>query len=365
MPHIICIDWLQLYCTAELGHFGGVVDFLQYKWEYKRAEYGTAAFTELYYVKIGKTLVCNIQCEPRKGILQPNAVVVKFDNRLLYRRDKWDIITAFLEQHFLKVHNITRLDLCADFNEFETIAPAKLILNFLQSKWRHKGKGAGQAYFVHYNKTVKGSATMQQIMYNGLSFGSRESDVRVYLYNKSIELMTQKDKPYIRDQWTKAGLNPLKSVWRLEVSMKSDGLKLYNKTSGAVIKVIYENLKNYTYVKQLYYQLVKKYFSFVKNDHPIKNITREPLIVLFNSANSADNIGILREKGCSNQSDKVFIKSLHTAALKYPFIDLDADELKSIADKVAAGVDLFKWKLDKEGDWIEPYRYDDEITAVK
>ena len=186
MKHIINIDWLQLYCHSQVGHFGAVSEYFTYKWEYKKHEYGTAAFKELYTVKLRNMKVCQIQCEPRNDILQKDAVIVKFANRLLYQSDKWDIINAFLRQHLLIVQNITRLDICADFTDFETVSPQKLILNFLQSKWRHKGKGAGQAYFVHYNKQVKGSGTMQQILYNGLAFGSRESDVRVYLYNKSI-----------------------------------------------------------------------------------------------------------------------------------------------------------------------------------
>lgn len=365
MKHIINIDWLQLFCIADYGHFGGVTQFINYRWQYHRHEYGTAAYQELYSIKIGRTLVCNVQCEPRTNLMQCNSVIVKFDNRLLYRRDKWDIIQAFLMQHKLTVHNITRLDLCADFNDFECISPPKLILNFLQSKWRHKGRGAGQAYFIHYNKQIKGYKTMQQLLYNGISFGSRESDVRVYLYNKSLELATQTDKPYIRDQWINAGLDPRKNVWRLEISMKSDAMKLYNKTNKQSINITYNKLTSYDYVKHLYYALVKKYFSFIKNDHPVNNITREPIIQLFNEANSATDIGILREVGCSNLSDKVFIKSLYTAAYKYPFIDLDKDALQAIADKISSGVDLFRWKLDKQQTWEQPYTYDNEISAVK
>ena len=115
MKHIINIDWLQLFCIAELGHFGGVSEFFRYKWEYKLHDYGTAAYKEVYTVKIGTTNVCLVQCEPRNDLMQANTVVVKFDNKLLYRRDKWDIIQAFLDNHYLRVHNITRLDLCADF----------------------------------------------------------------------------------------------------------------------------------------------------------------------------------------------------------------------------------------------------------
>ena len=361
MKHIINIDWLQLFCIAELGHFGGVTEFFNYHWEYKLHDYGTAAYKEVYTVKIGKSIICTVQCEPRNGLMEANTVVVKFDNRLLYRRDKWDIIQAFLDNHCLKVHNISRLDLCADFQDFCTTTPPKLILNFLQSKWRHKGKGAGNAYFVHYNKQVQAGKTMQHLAYNGLSFGSRESDCRVYLYNKSLELHTVKDKPYIRDQWRSIGLDPARNVWRLEVSMKSDAMKLYNKSTKDTIKVEYSSLKDYDYIKQLYYALVRKYFSFVKNDHAISNISREPIIKLFEEVDGAKEIGILREKGCSNSSDKVFIKRLYQAANRYNYLDLDEDLLQALSDKIADGVDLFEWKLRKEADWDEEYKTTDRI----
>lgn len=361
MRHIINIDWLQLFCIAELGHFGGVTEFFHYHWEYKLHDYGTSAYREVYTVKIGKTIVCTVQCEPRNGLMEYNTVVVKFDNRLLYRRDKWDIIHSFLDNHYLRVHNISRLDLCADFQDFCTTTPPKLILNFLQSKWRHKGKGAGNAYFVHYNKQVQSGKTMQHLAYNGLSFGSRESDCRVYLYNKSLELHTVKDKPYIRDQWRSIGLDPARNVWRLEVSMKSDAMKLYNKSTKDKIKVEFSNLKDYNYIKQLYYALIRKYFSFVKNDHAISNISREPTIKLFEEVDGAEEIGILREKGCSNSADKVFIKRLYQAANKYDYLDLDEDLLKALSEKIATGVDLFVWKLRKEPEWNEEFETTDRI----
>lgn len=361
MKHIINIDWLQLFCIAELGHFGGVTEFFHYRWKYKLHEYGTAAYKEVYTVKIDKAEVCTVQCEPRNGLMEANTVVVKFDNRLLYRRDKWDIIQAFLDNHYLHVHNISRLDLCADFQDFCTTTPPKLILNFLQSKWRHKGKGAGNAYFVHYNKQVQAGKTIQHLAYNGLSFGSRESDCRVYLYNKSLELHTVKDKPYIRDQWRSIGLDPARNVWRLEISMKSDAMKLYNKSTKDKIKVEYYNLKDYDYIKQLYYALIRKYFSFVKNDHAISNISREPTIKLFEEVDGAEEIGILREKGCSNSADKVFIKRLYQAAKRYDYLDLDEDLLKALSEKIASGVDLFEWKLKKEPEWNEEYETTDRI----
>lgn len=365
MISVLSIDWLSLFCTCPLGHFGGNAESaLRYRWKYKKREYGTPAFKEVYDIYLGRLRVCDVQCEPRNGLMRKDAILVKFANAVLYRRDLFDLVDAFLDNHLLEVHNITRLDLCCDFNELLYGQPDRLIVDFLNSVLRHKGRGRGTAYFVHYNKGEKGGS-VQRLVYNGLSFGSHTSDVRVYMYNKTWELLCEKDKPYIRDTWKAAGLDTAIPVWRIEVSLKSDGMKFVDKDRGYQGRVTLEDVRNEQRRKELYFSYVRKYFSFVRNDHPISNITREPLIPLIAGEGMAFNLGLLREVGCSNQADKVFVKALHTAVQRYPFAELDADLLKVVEEEVAHSVDLTEWRLRHVQEWNEPYEFNDKVADLE
>lgn len=365
MVCVLSIDWLSIFCCCPAGHFGQNPNSVLQPWQYKRRAYGTQMYKEMYDVYLWKRKICEVQCEPRNALMSSDSVLIKFDNRLLYCKDLWDIVNSFLDNHYLVVNNITRLDICCDFNKLEYGEPEQLILDFLNSKIRHKGKGSGTAYFVHYNKNHPYECgTKQFLNYNGISFGTHTSDVRVYMYNKTLELLTQKDKPYIRDTWKAAGLDTSKAVWRLEVSIKSGGMNIVDKDSGQKVVISLPLISDRGRLKTLYFSYVKKYFAFVRNEHAIRNITREPLLKLFEEMASAINIGLVREVGCSNQSDKVFIKALQTAAERFPYAKLDKDLLESLSEEVASSVDLFKWRLDRLQEWQGVYEKSDTIEEL-
>ena len=77
------------------------------------------------------------------------------------------------------------------------------------------------------------------VNYTGLTFGTHSSDAHCYLYNKSFELLTQGDKPWIRERWSRMGLD-VREVWRLEVSIKSGGLKFKDKQTKEKVEVVPE-----------------------------------------------------------------------------------------------------------------------------
>lgn len=363
MKSVISIDWLSLFCVCPAGHFGQNQNTILQPWQYKKREYATQMYKEMYDVYLYKRKICEVQCEPRNGLMRSDSVLVKFENRLLYCKDLWDIVGQFLDNHYLVVNNITRLDLCCDFNRLVYGDPEQLILDFLNSKIRHKGKGNGTAYFVHYNKQDKFQpGTIQHLKYNGISFGNRTSDIRAYMYNKTYELLTVKDKPYIRDNWISAGLDLTKAVWRLEVSIKGGGFDLVIKDNGQKLMVNLAELQGD--IKRLFFAYAKKYFAFVRNERPILNITREPLIKLFDEQTSALNIGIVRDIGCSNQSDKVFIKALHTAADRFPYANIDKDLIRAISEEIAYSVDLGTWRLNKLQEWDIPYERNDTVKEL-
>lgn len=359
MIHCISIDWLALFCICNRGCWAqcpledhDLAPMQNYS--YKIAAHGTRQFKHLVEVSIDNDVIAEVQYEPCSSILPPDSCIVKFSNRLLYSRNLWGVVDCFLIDHALRVKNISRVDVCADFHRFDTYEPVKLISDFLSSRIRHKGKGLGGAYFNHYAKKF-GTYSIAHLDYSGLSFGSRESDARAYLYNKTLELRTQKDKPYIRDFWRAAGLNITKDVWRLEISIKSGGVKFKDKKTGQIEEYDKKRLKDSNDLCKLFYTYQRKLFSFVINKPNITNITREPIISLFADKPHFEH-GVIRDVSCSTRTEKILIKQLWQMSEKYRGNDMVEDEgiCKELATNLAIATDLRQWMREKQPTWEKP-----------
>lgn len=381
MLHCISIDWLSLYCRvlpepirpggpAALREPGESPFYIPARfihapeydgtlrvstaYEYKTAEHGTRQFKHLDTVSVLNEEIAQVQYEPCSSILKPDSVIVKFNNRLLYRHDLWEVVDNFLRDHRLEVQSISRVDVCADFNEFDHYKPIDLIADFLKSKLRHKGHGIGAAYFNHFSK-VKNGISLAHLEYSGLAFGSRESDARAYLYNKSLELKTQTDKPYIRQFWREAGLNLAKDVWRLEISIKAKGTSFRDKKSKAEIHYNTAKLKAPNDLCLLFYTYQRKLFSFVYNRPGITNISREPIIPLFSGTPHYEH-RLLQNISNSNRTERVLIKQLWQIAYKYRGCDIiEVDDIcKTLATDLADSTGLRVWLDKKKSGWTKP-----------
>lgn len=374
MRYTLSIDWLAFFCVAERGHFAKASEipdstvnvdrwhyagkhgedkgsvFQAYPWSYTLEDHGTRQYRELWTISLNKEEIAQVQAEPCSSILKADSVIVKFHNRLLYQKELWDIVDRFLLDHRLQVANISRLDLCADFNDFHNYAPADFILDFITSKLRHKGQGEGASYFQHYN-VHQGATTVQRVRYTGLSFGTHKSDARVYLYDKTLEL-SQHDKPWIRDLWKQGGLDISRKVWRLEVSLKGKSMKFKDKATGEDYTATADGLHKVSEVSLLYHTFVRKFFSFVRNRAGITNITREPVIQLFNGEPYMDR-AVLRPVTGSTNAEKILIRQLWQMSDRYRAPDILADEglTKLLATNLAGACDLNRWFELKKSGW--------------
>lgn len=365
MIYAITIDWLSIHChykPADAANFAAwephdATDstlFGEYPFKYRKADYGTRQFSRLYFVSMpnpegGHDDFAEIQAEPHSGILNQASIIVRFVNRSLYTPDFWELAERLLSQNDFYFQGITRIDICADFNQFATYDPQSLILDFAGKKLRHVGRGVGALYFNH--GVVK---KQYGVNYTGLSFGTHASDVRVYLYNKSFELLTQGDKPWIRDLWRRIGLDQ-RNVWRLEVSIKSKGCKFKDKETGNQVTIDADAAKTDDELAKIYHTFRTKLFSFVKNHDHITNITREPRIVLFEDA-PAYSRGCIRNVSAGNRLDKMMIKSLWLLSQTYR--GSEPQDLQTIAQQLAMSIadatDLTSWLRDRFDQWDRP-----------
>lgn len=375
MKYVISIDWLQLWCSIPGGFhpIGKEIEentiFSPLSYGYHKENHGTRQFRELWTISYKGAELANLQAVPCSGIFKSDVICVKFANRVLYQQDCWYLIDKFLLDHNCKVENITRCDLCADFTTFAGgREPIKLIHDFLSSKIRHVGRGIGAAYFHHGSKIVQGFST-SFVNYSGLSFGSHESDTRVYLYNKSLELRSVKDKPYIRDLWEQAGIlekkpaGGYKDVWRLEVSIKSKGMHFVNKNTKERVDITMDSLRVKEDVnwfaesgcydlQTIYLSFVRQLFAFIRNHDAITNVTRELRIQLFDT-NCTLVRACLREISCSSRAEKILLHSLWDIADKYrgPQLYANAANTRKIAHEIAQHTDLGEWLNEKIPTW--------------
>ena len=169
---IISIDWLQIYADVSL---------LKYSDEYeaKVLDYGTKNFEILEEVYLQGSLFCSVQRKPRSEIIKSHTAVIKFENSLLYFADAETIIATFLRECEIHLLSITRIDLAVDFKKFKNgLLPQSLIKGFMKEKFLKNGRG---------KYTLIGSQkSVLDVSY--LRFGTKSSDVNVYLYNKSLEM---------------------------------------------------------------------------------------------------------------------------------------------------------------------------------
>lgn len=319
-------------------------------------DYGTRQFREFHRVALDNDDFCEIQSAPYSDIIEADKCIVRVVNERLYTPSMWNDLTTFLDEFGLDVVSISRVDLCGDFNRFNNYECIPFIKDFLAGVIRHKGRGKGASYFDHRAKIVNG-CSRSYVKYSGLSFGANNSDVRVYLYNKTFELQTVKDKPYIKQLWRETGLDVTRDVWRLEVSIKSGGRKFKDFITGAKKEITHTDLTDVEELEKLYFTFVQKYFAFIKNRPNITNITREPLLELFGLHDLYIHRVIPSQSG-GDRMERIIIKKLWQMADTYRGNDICTDEglTKDLAVGLAKTTGLDEWLIKKSRTWEKPRR---------
>ena len=353
MIYVLSIDWLSVFCIyAGEGDTWSPVRSAEF--DYKREDFGTRCFSVFHRVRMancegGWDEFAEVQSVPYSSILPPYAIIVRFVNRVLYMPDFWNVVNRFLSLNQIEIRGISRIDICADFNQFATMAPRTLIEKFASKELRHIGRGVGSLAFDHRVKNGE-----YGVHYTGLTFGTHASDAHCYLYNKTFELDTQGDKPWIRERWKRVGLD-VRHVWRLEVSIKSAALKFKDKATKETIEVSAAMISGDDTLDKIYHTFIKKLFSFIVNRKGITNITREPRVVLFDDKPAFDR-GSISNLSPGNRMERIIIKSLWQMSDRYrgAFIFGAKEEARRFAGRLADATGLGEWLDEKSNEWETP-----------
>ncbi len=331
-PSAISTDWLSIYCIGEIK------DTTRYKFILQ--DYSTRQFRKVHEIYFNGFPLGVCTSEPTSKIINSRAVIVKFENNILYSRSAKYFINSFLIETKLNYKSITRADICRDFTDFNGgISPAKFIQDFFAMKYLKNGRSRFTTIGTPANK----------LTFDYLRFGSRASGKTIYLYNKSKELREQKDKQWIHDFWKLNGLWTGADVWRLEFSFKGSSNKVIDPDTSELNPIHW----NHLFTADKLYELVNIsnsiYFDFrqnngTKNKSEMEKInlfsdqpTHKKLIKLPDNPDDTKHIrSILRalmkeyeENSITNQSDQYTLSTtIDQLASKYNLTDFLYTHLK-------------------------------------
>ena len=288
--YVISVDWLQVFCTghrspAEIpsGDFDGKPFWLRLR------SYGSSLWCQIADVVWNDWEVAEICWRPRSPAIRSDAFSVRLTNRVLYSQKFMSLLAEIIGHYELTYQGITRIDVCYDCNLLKDERKVPwLIREYLFAQPSQEGhiirKGSNR--FEVFGKRAPDGSTE----YTAIRFGSKNSNIGAYAYNKSLELLEVKDKPWIREVWEKNGLvhetrydewAALKEfernrhinsgsstsfvhtpVWRFEISIKSEGRDLLSVVDGDLQKLGLDFLTSYEKIKSIFFMYAEKVFNF-------------------------------------------------------------------------------------------------------
>lgn len=270
--YVFSVDWLQLFCT---GNPPATEDVLtssrrdmygnHRSYYFRPAREYLHGYREHRRVCYKKYDIATISWEPADKRVNHHACAIKLCNAVLYVRDWKFILEDVLHVLGWQALNITRCDLCCDFNKFSGgLLPATFMRQYLQepTATRPSYMRIGTDKF-----TIYGQKDRHRVDVNTIRWGSRQNGVSTYMYNKSLELQQAKFKPYIVNLWKEAGLiydNPKLPVWRVEFSISSKGVHLQDLELDQQTNLWLDDFDTDDKVRELFKVYAAKYFRFVK-----------------------------------------------------------------------------------------------------
>lgn len=379
--HIISLDWLTI--SVDCSNF--VVN-TNYSCELQ--PYGTSIFRSMYEIGMDGMQIASLVKDPRMAHMNKNLGLLKILNPVLYMPGLERIVQNLLFDFRLQVLGVSRLDICADFHRFNDYPDVQnFIRDFLAvkiwkigaAKYKVAGKVAQSSPLPHHRRTEKGDIPdtpesfkvigqqSSRHNYQYLRFGSHLSDVSAYLYNKTQEFIDVKRKNYIVETWQAGGLNPSKTVWRLEFSLKGNGIKFLNTLTGEFEQKTLEMALQPELRQQLFNALFAKYWCFRYNDGQVRKDRMKPCNLL----DVDDSIYVPRAIDCSDETtreNKRMISALEKTydeiRIKHQVRDM---EIEQALDKVTNFTRLNAWRAEKFGrkyvdmDFAEEIKRQEEI----
>lgn len=290
--YMISVDWLEVFGHLKTDIVPGTYVGKSLK-SYVIEDSGMTSkvFRSIYYVKRGNLQYATLLFRPASTIINQSACCLKLDNRILYHQGFISVLYDLMSALNIKYKGVTRLDLCLDCNN---LADGTAVPQFLHDLMFCQTHTAGHVFrkgSQRINVECRRSAT-SGCSITAMRWGSRASNVCVYCYNKSLEMAEVKIKPWIVEAWEKNGLqheiydawNKLTdrsrksnitngttdkyighSVWRFEISIKSEGRDILNMSDGELFTLSPRFLECQEKIESLFWVYAEKYLCFYRS----------------------------------------------------------------------------------------------------
>lgn len=329
------IDYLKLHL-----HVNTVID--NNGFTFKKQKYNSQHYANIYFVYLHDLKVAVLENCPHSSVLDHRSALLKIENRLLYDTYLFDYIDLIINALNAKITNISRLDIALDFINFHNnLSPKSLINKFLRGEYLRNGRG---------KFTVIGNQqNVAEVEY--LRFGSKTSDINVYLYNKTKEMSDVAHKQYIADRHAQLNNKNNADVWRLEISLKSQALQYVSIESGEIFKINLNTLRHQASIVEIFNSLILKHFEFKYSGND-KNKSRLKNVKLFNfDTANYERIKTVAKKDVTKK-DKVLLKSMYQFEKKYSYADtVTKSAAAKIVDKMKQDNYLELYLKRKQADW--------------
>lgn len=230
----INIDWLEVYALEPIGEPHTPQWYRAKGLEVSERDYGTRLYEQMFTIHDDRGYrLLEVRRQPKQtpdqnAILPPNACHVRLCNRTCYASNAVAIMQSFLQSFGLQFSRIYRIDICLDFEKFDSgDIPARFVYRYMKGAYSKINQA---------NLSAHGRDQWDGRIWNWLHWGSERSPISTKIYNKSLELRESSDKPYIKQAWFAAGLidHPQElwkqrqdgtrytpEIWRVEFSIKS------------------------------------------------------------------------------------------------------------------------------------------------
>lgn len=344
----ISLDWLQTFCHGNPIKEG---EYTQGVWVFyvQQIQCETAVYKKVFTVQSKGKEVATILQEPRNSCIHKRATSVKIANRCLYCEQYIDLLYNLQKALGLIYKGITRLDICYDCNLLHGGRKVERFLRqFICNDAFAKGhiiRSGSSRFTVNGTRRASSSAS-----FNSVRFGSRNNDIGAYCYDKTLELIEVKDKPWIREMWEKNGLrfevdehrldslsekerekaieNDTLSeyvrhrVWRFEISIKSGGTDILNMASGELFRLSPSYLEHYEKVCHLFYLYAAKVFDFRIYDGVPKIRKYKPLRIFETGEQVTEKPVHLSRAADTGRMEKICYNKLKKLASEYADLSL-------------------------------------------
>lgn len=253
----INIDWLEVFCT-ESGDMGP--EYYKGKgYMVKTREYGTPIYRQMFTIfdKYGNEWIevrrLPYSTKDAGGIFVRGACHLRLTNYACYTINPVGDLIDFMDRHNYTFHNISRIDLCGDFTQFDNgMMPYDFMKDYICGKYSKLNQ---------CNLTAHGRDKWEGREWNSLKWGSETSTCSTKLYNKSLEMKQKKFKSYIWDAWNYAGLDTSKDIWRLEFSLHSQVKSMVAIDTGNVFDISISNFMDRQKVGFAWFALCDRLFD--------------------------------------------------------------------------------------------------------